>query len=63
MHCCQRVSGKKKKKEGGASQSEGMFQSEVRGKALARPRAMWRRGHVPKRGAKGRGRRRAAEEG
>jgi hypothetical protein len=54
MHC-QRVSRKKKKKEGGVSQSEGTSQSEVRGKALAHPRAMWRRGCVPKCGAKGRG--------
>ena len=54
---------KKEKKEGGASQSEGTSQSEVRGKALAHPRAMWRRVHVPKRGAKGRGRCRVAEKG
>ena len=57
MHC-QRVSGKKKKKK-----EKGASQSEVRGKALAHPRAMWRRGRVPKCSAKGRGRLRVTEEG
>ena len=52
---------RKKEKEGGASQSEGTSQSEARGKAC--PRAMWGRGHIPKCGAKGRGRHRVAEKG
>jgi hypothetical protein len=49
---------KRKKKEEGAYQSKGAPQSEARGKA--RPRAMWGRGGVPKRGAR---RGRIAEEG
>ena len=61
----QSAENEKERKKGGASQSKGVSQSKGASQSEAReeacPRAMWVRERVPECGAKGRGRRRAAE--